>query len=63
MAGCADKLWAASCFASAIGQVIALIILRFYKLNNHDVQLMAWCNAGEISRQEAECQMINQYSE
>ena len=31
----------------------------FYKLNDHDVQLMAKVNNGEMSREEAEAQMIN----
>lgn len=56
-----EKLWAASCILPTIGIVLALIILRFYKLNDHDVQLMAKCNAGEITREEAEAQMKNKY--
>ena len=44
-----------------IVNVLALVILRFYKLNDHDVQLMAKCNAGEISREEAESKMKNRY--
>ena len=38
-----------------------LLILRLYKLNDHDVQLMSKCNNGEITREEAEAQMINRY--
>ncbi|MFU0828504.1 MAG: MFS transporter [Lachnoclostridium sp.] len=60
-AGFADKLWTASCVWPAIGIILALIVLRFYKLNDHDVQLMAKCNAGEISRKEAQARMINKY--
>ena len=60
-AGFADKLWTFSCLGSIIGGICTLLILRFYKLNDHDVQLMAKCNNGEISREEAEAQMINQY--
>ncbi len=60
-AGFADKLWNASIFLPAIGILLSLIILRFYKLNDHDVELMAKCNAGEITREEAESQMINKY--
>lgn len=41
--------------------ICTLLMLRLYKLNDHDVQLMAKCNNGEISREEAESQMINQY--
>ena len=53
-AGFADKLWTFSCLGSIIGGICTLLILRFYKL-------MAKCNNGEISREEAEAQMINQY--
>ena len=60
-AGFADKLWTFSCLGSIIGGICTLLILRLYKLNDHDVQLMAKCNNGEISREEAESQMINQY--
>ena len=59
--GFADKLWTFSCLGSIIGGICTLLILRLYKLNDHDVQLMAKCNNGEISREEAEAQMINQY--
>ena len=59
--GFADKLWLASCVLPVIGIALALFVLHFYKLNDHDVQLMARCNAGEITREEAESQMINQY--
>ncbi len=59
--GFADKLWMISTILPIIGMVIALIILRQYKLNDHDVELMAKCNSGEITREEADSQMINHY--
>ena len=60
-AGFSDKLWTASCIVPTVGIIISLIVLRFYKLNDHDVQLMAKCNAGELTREEAERQMIHRY--
>lgn len=60
-AGFADKLWMISNIMPIAGMILALIILRGYKLNDHDVELMAKCNSGEITRQEAQAQMINQY--
>ena len=60
-AGFADKMWAASCFLPAAGLAIALFILHFYKLNDHDVQLMAKVNSGELAKEEADKQMINKY--
>ena len=38
-AGFADKLWTFSCLGSIIGGIGTLLILRLYKLNDHDVQL------------------------
>jgi len=59
--GFTDKMWLLSCLLPVIGYAIVLVILRFYKLNDHDVQLMAKVNAGEMDRAEAENQMINKY--
>lgn len=59
--GFATRLWNMSMIAPIVGLIVALIVLRLYKLNDHDVQLMARCNSGEISREEAESQMINKY--
>ncbi len=60
-AGFADKLWNCSIIFPAVGILISLIVLRAYKLNDHDVELMAKANSGEITREEAEAQMINKY--
>lgn len=60
-AGFADTLWNTSLIMPIIGTVLALLVLRMYKLNDHDVELMAKVNSGAISREEAEAQMINKY--
>lgn len=60
-AGIDMRLWVVSCVGSLLGNIVMLIIYRFYKLNDHDVQLMVKSNLGEISREEAEAQMINKY--
>ena len=60
-AGFEDKLWLFSCLGVIIGTIINLIVLRFYKLNDHDVQLMAKCNMGEITREEAVENMYHKY--
>ena len=57
----AQKLWNASCILPTIGIALSMLILSKYKLNDHDVQLMAKCNAGEITREEAEAKMKNRY--
>ncbi len=45
----------------AVAFLIALVILHFYKLNDHDVQLMTKVNSGQMTRKEAEAQMKNTY--
>lgn len=60
-AGFAGKLWNTNLIMLAIGLVLALVLLRLYKLNDHDVELMAKVNSGEMSREEADAQMINKY--
>ena len=57
----ADNLWNVSCVMPLIGFGIALVILRFYKLNDHDVQLMTKVNNGQMSREEAEAKMRHKY--
>lgn len=48
-----NGLWIACILVPAIGNLIAVIILQFYRLKDSDVKLMMRCNAGEISREEA----------
>lgn len=54
-------LWAVTALVPAIGALLAVIPLTFYKLNDHDVQLMTKVNAGELDRQIAQQQMKHQY--
>ena len=49
-----DGLWFTYNIVPIIGLVIALIIWNFYKLNDKDVQVMADCNVGKITKDEAE---------
>ncbi len=60
-AGFNDKFFACSIWFPVAGLAISLIILRFYKLNDKDVQIMAKCNAGEITREEAEKTLSRKY--
>ncbi len=59
--GFADVLWNTGCIVPAAGAAASLVILRFYKLNDHDVQLMAKCNYGVLTREKAEGRMIHRY--
>lgn len=48
-----NGLWITATVIPIIGTLIALIPFSMYHLNDHDVQLMAQANAGEITRDEA----------
>ena len=56
-----DGLWFTYNIVPIIGIVIALVIWSFYKLNDKDVQVMADCNVGKITRAEAEKRLSKKY--
>lgn len=56
-----DGLWFTYNIVPIIGLVIGLIIWSFYKLNDKDVQVMADCNIGKISKEEAEKLLSRKY--
>lgn len=49
-----NGLWVTYILVPSIGLVITSFIYLFYRLRDKDVQIMAKCNAGEITREEAE---------
>lgn len=61
-AGFADKLWFVYALVPVLGAAISLIVLRMYKLRDKDVQIMAKCNAGELTREEAEAALGGRYN-
>lgn len=60
--GFANSLWFLYTLVPAIGSAISILILRLYKLRDKDVQVMAKCNAGEITREQAEAELGGRYS-
>jgi Na+/melibiose symporter-like transporter len=56
-----DGLWFTYNIVPIIGIVIALIVWSFYKLNDKDVQIMADCNVGKISKDEADKLLSRKY--
>lgn len=56
-----DGIWFTYNVFPIFGLVIALIIWNFYKLKDKDVQIMADCNSGKISRAEAENLLSREY--
>ena len=49
----AGNLWTVTSWVPVVGSIIGIVILLKYKLRDKQVQIMAKCNAGEISREEA----------
>ena len=54
-------LWIVYALIPVIGMVISTFFYLGYKLNDKDVQIMAKCNSGEITRAEAEALLSRQY--
>lgn len=60
-AGALDGLWFTYNVVPIIGLVIALGIWMFYRLKDSDVQIMADCNSGKITKEEAEKLLSRKY--
>ena len=54
-------LWFVYALVPVIGMMISTVFYLFYKLNDKDVQIMASCNAGRITREEAEQRLSRKY--
>ena len=54
-------LWFVYALVPVIGMLISTVFFLFYKLNDKDVQIMAKCNSGEITREEAENLLSRKY--
>ena len=56
-----DTLWIVYMLIPAIGTILSVAVMALYKLDDKDVQIMAKCNAGEITREECEMQLSRKY--
>ena len=56
-----NGLWIVYALVPVIGMIISTFFYLGYKLNDKDVQIMAKCNAGEITREEARAQLSRNY--
>ena len=54
-------LWIVYALVPVIGMMISTVFYLFYKLNDKDVQIMAKCNSGQITREEAEKLLSRKY--
>ena len=60
-AGALNGLWIVYALVPVIGMIISTFFYLGYKLNDKDVQIMAKCNSGEITRKEAEHLLSRKY--
>ena len=60
-AGALNGLWFVYAMVPVIGMIISSVCYMFYKLNDKDVQIMAKCNSGEITREEADKLLSRKY--
>lgn len=56
-----NGLWIVYALVPAVGALLSLIPYFHYKLHDKDVQLMAKCNAGEITKEEALASLSRKY--
>ncbi len=56
-----DAFWLIYALIPSIGYLASWAVWKCYKLNDKDVQVMAKCNAGELSREDAEKQLSRKY--
>ncbi len=56
-----NGLWTVYALVPTVGMLISTFFFLAYKLNDKDVQIMAKCNAGEITRAQAEAQLSRKY--
>ena len=54
-------MWVVYALIPGIGFLLSTLILLLYKLKDRDAELMAKCNAGQISREECEAQLSGKY--
>ena len=54
-------MWVVYALIPGIGFLLSALVLFFYRLKDKDAELMARCNAGEISREECEAQLSRKY--
>ena len=56
-----NGLWFVYAMVPVIGMILSTFFYLGYKLNDRDVQIMAKCNSGEITRAEAESRLSRKY--
>jgi Na+/melibiose symporter-like transporter len=60
-ASVSQGIWLCFTLLPALGIILALVLLYFYKLREKDVQVMAKYNNGEITKEEADDLLAEKY--
>lgn len=56
-----NGMWFVYTLIPALGTIAGAVVMMFYNLKEKDVELMAQCNAGKITREECEAQLSRKY--
>lgn len=56
-----DCMWIIYALIPLVGTLLGVLVMAFYRLRDKDAELMAKCNAGEITREECEAQLSRKY--
>lgn len=56
-----NMLWVVYALIPAIGTILGVLVMFMYRMKDKDVELMAKCNAGEITREECEARLSRKY--
>lgn len=59
--GAMDCMWVIYALIPMIGVLLGAVVMACYRLKDEDVELMAKCNSGEISREECESRLSRTY--
>lgn len=54
-------MWVVYALIPVVGILLSVVVMFLYKLSDKDAQLMAKCNAGEITREECEALLSKKY--
>ena len=54
-------MWVIYALIPLLGTLLGVAVMAFYRLGDNDAQLMAKCNAGEITREACEAQLSRKY--
>lgn len=57
-----NMLWIVYTLIPAVGTLLGILVMVFYRIKDKDIDLMIKCNAGDITREECEAQLSRKYN-